>query len=144
MNCNVTIKTQDLQVGQRIAKAIRGTSPGGLKGVQSMAFPHMGNIEVACNVESYSSSPEHENSIGISDQSEGNLSDTVAGNIKKWIYTPPQRIEQRVRELAMRENIETVGTALIGFTPEQAYDMTIQSLRKGDRERWKLQIAEYM
>ena len=50
-NFNVTINTGDLDIGSSIAKKIRATSPNGLFGVQSMAFPHMGMIEIACNVE---------------------------------------------------------------------------------------------
>ena len=50
-NFNVTIGTDDLEIGNSIAKAVRGSSPNGLYGVQSMAFHHDGLIEVACNVE---------------------------------------------------------------------------------------------
>ena len=50
-NFNVTISTSDLHLGKEIAKEIRASSPNGLLGVQSMAFPHMGMIEIACNVE---------------------------------------------------------------------------------------------
>ena len=50
-NFNVTIGTDDLEIGNSIAKAVRGSSPNGLYGVQSMAFHHNGLIEVACNVE---------------------------------------------------------------------------------------------
>ena len=50
-NFNVTIDSRNLDVGNQIAKKIRGSSPDGLFGVQSMAFPHMGMIEIACNVE---------------------------------------------------------------------------------------------
>jgi glutamate formiminotransferase len=53
MNCNVTIETEDLPLGQRVARAIRGASPGGLKGVQAMAFNHQGSVEIACNVEAF-------------------------------------------------------------------------------------------
>ena len=53
MNCNVTIETNNLQVGQTIARTIRGASPGGLKGVQAMAFDHEGSVEIACNVEAF-------------------------------------------------------------------------------------------
>ena len=55
MNCNVTIETKDFQVGQGIAKAIRRASPGGLRGVQAMAFDHEGSVEIACNVEAFAS-----------------------------------------------------------------------------------------
>lgn len=50
-NCNVTIDCQDLNLGKEIAKAIRASTPGGLAGVQSMAFEHEGRVEIACNVE---------------------------------------------------------------------------------------------
>ncbi|EPQ12294.1 Formimidoyltransferase-cyclodeaminase [Myotis brandtii] len=49
MNCNVTIDSQDLALGKEIAGAIRGSNASGLKGVQAMAFPHEGKIEIACN-----------------------------------------------------------------------------------------------
>lgn len=50
-NCNVTIDCQDLNLGREIAKAIRASTPGGLAGVQSMAFEHEERVEIACNVE---------------------------------------------------------------------------------------------
>ena len=53
MNCNVTMETKNLAIGHEIAQAIRGTSSGGLKGVQTMAFRHEGAIEIACNVEAF-------------------------------------------------------------------------------------------
>ena len=53
MNCNITIKTNNLQVGKTMARAIRGANPGGLKGVQAMAFDHQGSVEIACNVEAF-------------------------------------------------------------------------------------------
>ena len=53
MNCNVMIETDDILVGREITKKIRGSSLGGLPGVQAMAFKHESCIEIACNVESY-------------------------------------------------------------------------------------------
>ena len=50
-NCNVTIDCKDLQLGRTVAKAIRASTPGGLPGVQSMAFEHEGRVEIACNIE---------------------------------------------------------------------------------------------
>ena len=50
-NCNVTINTKDLLLGKEIAKSIRATTPGGLQGVQAMAFHHEGMVEIACNVQ---------------------------------------------------------------------------------------------
>ncbi|XP_071813912.1 uncharacterized protein [Apostichopus japonicus] len=149
MNCNVTIKTQDLAVGRRIAKAIRGTSPGGLNGVQAMAFPHRGNIEVACNVESYqTTAEENEKSVSNPRQTTEQIGCESTENTeairKEWIYSSPQTIEQRVAELARNEGIELVGTALVGFTPDKAYELAIKNLREGNSERWKIQKVEHM
>lgn len=52
-NCNVTINTKDLALGQEIAKSLRAATPGGLQGVQAMAFEHDGMVEIACNVEAF-------------------------------------------------------------------------------------------
>lgn len=49
----MTVDTQDVATGKDTARAIRGSSTWGLKGVQTMAFPHSGKIEIACNVESF-------------------------------------------------------------------------------------------
>ena len=53
MNCNVSVETNDAVLGREIARKIRGSTAGGLPGVQAMAFEHEGCIEIACNVESY-------------------------------------------------------------------------------------------
>lgn len=50
MSCNVTIDSQDLALGKEILSAIQGSNANGLKGVQTMTFPHEGKIEIACNV----------------------------------------------------------------------------------------------
>ena len=57
MNCNVTINTQDIALGRSIATAIRMSTHGGLPGVQVLALPHEGAVEIACNVESVKGSP---------------------------------------------------------------------------------------
>ncbi|PIK32977.1 putative formimidoyltransferase-cyclodeaminase, partial [Apostichopus japonicus] len=139
----------DLAVGRRIAKAIRGTSPGGLNGVQAMAFPHRGNIEVACNVESYqTTAEENEKSVSNPRQTTEQIGCESTENTeairKEWIYSSPQTIEQRVAELARNEGIELVGTALVGFTPDKAYELAIKNLREGNSERWKTQKVEHM
>ncbi|KAJ7362031.1 Formiminotransferase domain, N-terminal subdomain [Desmophyllum pertusum] len=87
-NCNITIDCQDLGLGREIAKAIRAT-PGGLAGVQSMAFEHEGRVEIACNVEA---------SKDLS--SEGHFQ-----------YTSPEEIETRVGEMAARKDVKLYGTS---------------------------------
>ena len=52
MNFNITIDSNDIELGRFIAKAVRASTPNtGCPGVQTMAFNHEGRIEVACNVD---------------------------------------------------------------------------------------------
>lgn len=114
-NCNVTIDSQDLGLGREIASGIRASSPGGLAGVQSMAFKHEGRVEIACNVEA---------SKELS--SEGNFQ-----------YTSPEVIETRVGDLAARKGVKLYGTKLVGFTPDEAYRRAVKALLEGNASAWK-------
>eukprot|EP00112_Aurelia_sp_Birch-Aquarium-sp1_P011493 Seg2416.4 transcript_id=Seg2416.4/GoldUCD/mRNA.D3Y31 product="Glutamate formimidoyltransferase" protein_id=Seg2416.4/GoldUCD/D3Y31 len=111
-NFNVAIGTDDLEIGNSIAKAIRGSSPNGLYGVQSMAFHHDGLIEVACNVET----------IDLQKQ------DTYTG--------PPfatfEDIKSKICHLCGNAGIKMQDSAIIGFTPQEAYHRTIDALTKGE------------
>ncbi|XP_064167664.1 formiminotransferase N-terminal subdomain-containing protein isoform X1 [Anguilla rostrata] len=60
-NCNVTIDTCDVGVGKRVAQGLRESSAGGLPGVQVLALPHEGAVEIACNVESVRGAPPEAN-----------------------------------------------------------------------------------
>ena len=122
MNCNVTIETKDLKVGQRIAKAIRAASPGGLRGVQAMAFDHEGSVEIACNVEAF-----------ICDQGESN-GETKLGVFN---YSRPNEIKERIKTLASKYNIDVKQTVIVGFTPDEVYDMAYKALSEGDTMAWK-------
>lgn len=53
MTCSVTIDAQDLALGKEISSAIQGSKANGLKGVQTMTFPHEGKMEIAFNVECF-------------------------------------------------------------------------------------------
>ena len=64
MNCNVTISTQDVDFGRQIAASLRARNPGGLTGVQAMAFAHEGTVEVACNVEAIDTSEVKVTEVG--------------------------------------------------------------------------------
>lgn len=119
-NCNVSIDCQDLQLGKDIAKAIRATTPGGLAGVQSMAFKHEGRVEIACNVEA----SKEVSSEGL------------------FQYTSPEEIENRVREMAAKKNVKLYGTKLVGFTPEEAYQRAVNALSQENATAWKCS-AEY-
>ncbi|XP_068673500.1 uncharacterized protein [Montipora foliosa] len=114
-NCNVTIDCQDLEFGKEIAKSIRASTPGGLAGVQSMAFEHEGRIEIACNIEA-SKEPS----------SDGNFQ-----------YTHPEEIETKVRKLAAVRDMQLHGTRLVGFTPDEAYRRAVKALYEGNAMAWK-------
>lgn len=126
MNCNVTIATENHRLGQSIAAALRATSPGGLPGVQAMAFPHEGQVEVACNVQG----------VYID---EGDIIDpNLSCSFGRCYHIPARVIEQRVGEMAGREGVDMVGTAtIIGFTPEEARRLAAQALQSGVGEFWK-------
>ncbi|XP_041474289.1 glutamate formimidoyltransferase-like [Lytechinus variegatus] len=128
-NCNVTIDTQDLELGREIAHAIRGTTPGGLPGIQAMAFPHEGTIEIACNVDSL---PREKQSTGESDGVDTDQNCPITLD-----YTSPETIEQRVKALAGEKGIGMVGTALIGFMPEEACRLAMDALQSGNDQLWK-------
>ncbi|KAM7380891.1 hypothetical protein PAMP_004161 [Pampus punctatissimus] len=128
MNCNVTIDTQDITMGRSIAAAIRESTPGGLPGVQVLALPHEGAVEIACNVESVKVDPpgrEQWPSFRIGDQ--------------LYCHAPASLITARVSELAGRGGVCTKGTALVGFTPHECRGLAEFALSQGIAEFWKEQ-----
>ncbi|XP_063848944.1 formimidoyltransferase-cyclodeaminase-like [Scylla paramamosain] len=123
MNVNVTLDTQDVALGRRVAAAIRATSPKGLPGVQSMAFPHEGRVEVACNVDllpSHLRSPDWE------------VRESLGG---QYVFTPSDVLTRRV--LQESGGVGTVGTTLVGFTPEEARALASLALTRGEGEAWR-------
>uniref|UniRef100_A0A6J0TRS4 Formiminotransferase N-terminal subdomain-containing protein isoform X1 n=2 Tax=Pogona vitticeps TaxID=103695 RepID=A0A6J0TRS4_9SAUR len=138
MNCNVTIDTQDLAKAKKIAGSIRGSSAGGLKGVQSMAFPHKGQIEIACNVESL----DDQNDLLKPREEAGYVSYSILG--KTYYYVSPQLIESTVQKLARGCGVHTVGTALVGFTPEECKRCAVHALEHGIGEFWRARGGIFM
>ncbi|XP_053733336.1 formiminotransferase N-terminal subdomain-containing protein isoform X1 [Synchiropus splendidus] len=130
MNCNVTIDTQDLVVGREIASAIRESAPGGLPGVQVLALPHEGAVEIACNVESVKGSPP-------SRWSDPWPSFSVDGQL--YCHAPASLIAGRVAELAARQDVSVKGTALVGFTPRECRTLAELALSQGIAEFWREQ-----
>lgn len=130
MNCNVTIDTQDIAVGRGIASAIRESTPGGLPGVQVMALPHEGAVEIACNVESVKGSPPSHLTAG---------GPWPAFNIgsQPYCHAPASLIAARVAELAAKHGVVTKGTALVGFTPRECRGLAELALSQGIAEFWK-------
>uniref|UniRef100_A0A8D0E4Z2 Formiminotransferase cyclodeaminase N-terminal like n=1 Tax=Salvator merianae TaxID=96440 RepID=A0A8D0E4Z2_SALMN len=138
MNCNVSVDTQDLATAKEIARSIRGSSAGGLKGVQSMAFPHNGNIEIACNVESM----DNPGNLLASSEESSYVSYSILG--KTYYYVSPQLIETAVKKLARDHGIRTIGTALVGFTPEECLHHAAYALANGVGDFWRRRGGIFM
>lgn len=130
MNCNVTINTRDVAIGRQIADAIRESSPGGLPGVQVLALPHEGAVEIACNVESVKGSQP-------TTADEAWPTFNVAGQL--YCHVPADLISARVAELAAREEVSVKGTALVGFTPLECKGLAELALAREIPEFWKEQ-----
>ncbi|XP_057709278.1 formiminotransferase N-terminal subdomain-containing protein [Corythoichthys intestinalis] len=132
MNCNVTIDTQDLIVGRHIATAIRESTPGGLPGVQVLALPHEGTVEIACNVESVPGSPPEQTGATAPWPSF-----SIGG--RPYCHVPASLITARVAELALGHGVGTKGTALVGFTPNECRGLAEWALSREIGEFWKEQ-----
>lgn len=130
MNCNVTIDTQDITIGRSIATAIRESTPGGLPGVQVLALPHEGAVEIACNVESVKGAPPSNMTAG-----EPWPSFSISG--QPYCHVPASLITMRVAELAGRQGVGMKGTALVGFTPHECRNLAELALTQGIAEFWK-------
>ncbi|KAM4698334.1 formiminotransferase N-terminal subdomain-containing protein [Rhinophrynus dorsalis] len=138
MNCNVTLDTQDLAVGRAIATAIRSRTEGGLKGVQAMAFPHNGHVEIACNVESFREIQDSNNAF----EAYKYISYNVCR--ETFSYISPLHIEARIRELALQKDINTAGTALVGFTPQECKSTAEHALSHAIGEFWNKRRGIFM
>ncbi|XP_032423187.1 formiminotransferase N-terminal subdomain-containing protein isoform X1 [Xiphophorus hellerii] len=131
MNCNVSIDTQDVAVGRHVAAALRESAPGGLPGVQVLALPHEGTVEIACNVES------------VAGAAPGGLTDPpwprfiVDG--RPYCHAPAALITARVAELAGQRGVGVKGTALVGFTPQECRGLAELALSEGVGEFWREQ-----
>lgn len=132
MNCNVTVDSQDMKLGCSIATAIRESTPGGIPGVQVLALPHEGAVEIACNVESVRGSPP-------SDKSGGEAWPSFSISGQPYCHAPASLITARVSELAAKQGVGTKGTALVGFTPHECRGLAELALSQGIAEFWKEQ-----
>ncbi|KAM9710681.1 formiminotransferase N-terminal subdomain-containing protein isoform 2-T3 [Menidia menidia] len=130
MNCNVTIDTQDITIGRSIARAIRESTTGGLAGVQVLALPHEGAVEMACNVESVRGPPK---------LLEGEPWPSFSIDGQPYCHVPASLITSRVAELAGRQGVGMKGTALVGFTPCECRGLAEFALSQGIGEFWKEQ-----
>ncbi|XP_011902803.1 PREDICTED: uncharacterized protein LOC105580009 isoform X1 [Cercocebus atys] len=137
MNCNITIDSQDMSAGREIASAIRGSNANGLKGVQAMAFPHEGKIEIACNVESFDDQEAAEMSEDFQ-----YVSYSVLGD--QFSYVSPHYIEAQVKKLASDWGIGTKGRALVGFTPQECKNCAEYAIKENIGEFWKIWGGVFM
>lgn len=131
MNCNVTIDTQDLALGRSIAMSIRESTPGGIPGVQVLALPHEGAVEMACNVESMKGNPPSQ----VGERGEPWPTFSIGGQL--YCHAPASLITARVAELAGLQGVVTKGTALVGFTPHECRGLAERALSLGIAEFWK-------
>ncbi|KAJ8255911.1 hypothetical protein COCON_G00197750 [Conger conger] len=127
MNCNVTIDTRDVGVGRLVAAGLRESAPGGLPGVQVLALPHEGAVEMACNVESVRGAPPEP----------GWPSFTIGG--EQYCHVPASLVTARVAQLAGEHGVGTTGTALVGFTPLECRGLAQRALALGIGEFWREQ-----
>lgn len=131
MNCNVTIDTRDVAVGRSVAAAIRESAPGGLPGVQALALPHEGDVEVACNVESTGGPPP------------AHLTNDpwpcFSIDRTPYCHAPAALLTARVAELAGGRGVGVKGTALVGFTPHECRGLAEFALSRGIGEFWEEQ-----
>ncbi|XP_047671350.1 formiminotransferase N-terminal subdomain-containing protein isoform X2 [Tachysurus fulvidraco] len=126
MNCNVTIDTQEVSLGRDVAAAIRESSPGGIPGVQVIALPHEGMVEIACNVESVPSSAAG-----------GESWPAFIFGEQTYCHAPASLITTRVAELARSWGVRTQGTALVGFTPLECKKLAETALSQDIGHFWK-------
>ncbi|XP_061782417.1 formiminotransferase N-terminal subdomain-containing protein isoform X2 [Nerophis lumbriciformis] len=132
MNCNVTIDTKELRIGQNIAVAIRESTAGGLPGVQVLALPHEGAVEIACNVESVRGSPPCQMTTTTKWP-------TFSIGGEAYFHVPASLITARVADLACRHGVGIKGTALVGFTPHECKGLAELALSLGIADFWRQQ-----
>ncbi|KAG7331511.1 hypothetical protein KOW79_005480 [Hemibagrus wyckioides] len=112
--------------GRDVAAAIRESSPGGIPGVQVIALPHEGTVEIACNVESVPGSvagAESWPAFRVGDQT--------------FCHAPASLITTRVAELTGRQGVRTRVMALVGFTPLECKRLAETALSQDIGHFWK-------
>ncbi|XP_071797469.1 glutamate formimidoyltransferase-like [Asterias amurensis] len=136
-NYNVTINTKDVSIGHDISKRIRSTTPGGLPGVRVMAFAHRGKVEIACNVEHFSNDKTKDVPHKTNEEKHTLDNQPDRSTYKDVCYTSPAVIEARVKVLAEEQGVTLEGSSVIGFTPQEAYELAVHALQTGKAEFWR-------
>ena len=52
-------------------------------------------------------------------------------------YAKPNEIKERIEMLASEYDIGVKSAAIVGFTPDEVYDLAYQALSKGNAMAWK-------
>ena len=52
-------------------------------------------------------------------------------------YTRPNEIKQRIESLASQHGIGVKETVIVGYTPDEVYQMAYKALSEGDIMVWK-------
>ncbi|KAK3709654.1 hypothetical protein QZH41_010989, partial [Actinostola sp. cb2023] len=88
----------------------------------SHGFKHEGMVEIACNIEAL----ELVYSCKVSLSDDG-----------KFQHTSAEQIETRVKELAGKVGVNTFGSKIVGFTPEDVYLRAQNALLQGNADAWR-------
>ena len=125
-NFNVMIECNDILIGNEIAKSVRERN-GGLLGVQSMAFTHGENqIEIACNVDLIKFDLKNEFHEKLVKE---HKLERCMGN---YFITPFDAIQEAIRIKTEESGFCLKGNSvIIGFTPNEAAEITYENLIKG-------------
>lgn len=137
MNFNATISTTDSRVGKMAANAVRQAT-GGFPGVRAMAFPHEGNVEVACNVEAVALEEGTEVPDGMT--ALGGNGRVDAGSDKGVLYhATPEAIREKISLFLKKYNEDFScdvrvldGSTIIGYTPSQMVRVMQEAVDAGD------------
>jgi len=123
-NFNISLDTQDMAVGKKVLKNIRERT-GGLVGISGMAFPHLGGLEVACNVDMFEFDPAN------SFHKKHLEADTIEIVMGTFWRTKFEVIEEAVEKVAGALGVKVTGeSVIIGFTPEKARTLTLAAIQE--------------
>ena len=123
-NFNISLDTQDMAVGKKVLKNIRERT-GGLVGISGMAFPHLGGLEVACNVDMFEFDPTN------SFHKKHLEADTIEIVMGTFWRTKFEVIEEAVEKVAGALGVKVTGeSVIIGFTPEKARTLTLAAIQE--------------
>ena len=122
------LKSDDIKLGESIAKSIRERN-GGLLGVQAMAFPHDNNqTEIACNVDLVfvGNDPSKKIQLAIAQG-------TLVHCMGQYYMTPFSNIYQEIQRKANASGFSlSANSVVIGFTPQEACRITEEALKMGN------------